>query len=159
MGSEMCIRDRIASIIARISSIADSSRQKVIVIGWSLGGLFARMAALRSPAQIAMVMTLGSPFSGDPHANNAWRLYQALNDHRVDNPPFEEDIAVKPAMRTIALWSPRDGIIAPECARGQAGESDHIIETDARHLELASSRSAIRAIIAALETEQACDDG
>ena len=59
-----------------------------------------------------VVMTLGSPFSGDRRANNAWRVYEALNDHKVDAVPFPEDPGEKPPVRTIAVWSPRDGIVA-----------------------------------------------
>ncbi len=38
--------------------------RRVHIIGHSLGGIFARIAAVRRPAQIASVITLGSPFRG-----------------------------------------------------------------------------------------------
>ena len=48
----------------------------VLVVGWSLGGLFARELARAVPDRVRAVVTLGSPFSGDPKQNNVWRLYQ-----------------------------------------------------------------------------------
>ena len=144
---------KLASLAARLDMIAQEHSQPVTLIGWSLGGLFARVLAQRVPQSTALVMTLGSPFSGDPRANNAWRLYERLNDHRVDAHPFPEDIAAKPAARTIAVWSKRDGIIAPECAKGLAAEADTCVEVDARHLEMTCSRRAVGQIITALQSE------
>ncbi len=91
-------------------------------------------------------MTLGSPFSGDLRANNAWRIYELLNDHKVDRPPLEIDIAAKPPVRTLAIWSARDGIVSPASARGEAWESDRQVEVPIRHLSLARQRSGIELI-------------
>ena len=136
--------DRVAQ---KLADLGRASGGQVILIGWSLGGLYARALAQRHPEACALVMTLGSPFSGDRRANNAWRLYEALNDHTVDNPPFREDLAVKPAARTIAVWSARDGVIAPQCAAGKAGQSDLQIEVPFKHLELATSRRAVTSLL------------
>jgi pimeloyl-ACP methyl ester carboxylesterase len=145
--------ERLTSLRERLRFIAEKHTQPVIIIGWSLGGLFARVLAQRTPQSVAMVMTLGSPFSGDPHANNAWRLYERLNDHTVDAPPFPEALSAKPPVRTVAVWSQRDGVIAPECARGEIGEADRAEEMDARHLEMTSSRRAVKQIIDVLQSE------
>ncbi len=93
-------------------------------MGWSLGGIFARELAKQRPELVRLVVTLGSPFSGDPRANNAWRIYELLNDHPVDRPPIASDLAEKPPVPTVAVWSPRDGIVAPVAARRQRHESD-----------------------------------
>ena len=95
-------------------------------------------------------MTLGSPFSGNPRDNNAWRIYEWLNDHPVDNPPLPVNLAAKPPVPTIAVWSPRDGIIAPHAARGLPGESDRRVEVDCRHLTYARAAIGIRTIGALL---------
>ena len=39
--------------------------RKVLLVGWSLGGMFARQLAHRCPILVRAVITLGSPFSGD----------------------------------------------------------------------------------------------
>jgi pimeloyl-ACP methyl ester carboxylesterase len=108
--------------------------EQVTLIGWSLGGLVAREIALRQPERIAQVVTLGSPFSGDLKANNAWWLYEWMTGRPVDQPAVPIRRGEKPAVPTIALWSANDGIIAPACARGLPHESDRIIEVDGTHL-------------------------
>lgn len=122
----------------------------VTLIGWSLGGLYARELAKRRPEQVARVLTLGSPFSGDVRANNAWRLYEMINDHKVDRPPVEVNVAEKPPVPTIAFWSRRDGIVAPACARGLPHECDEAIEVDCAHMGFMTARCAIEAVLAKL---------
>ncbi len=94
-----------------------------------------------------MVVTMGTPFSGSRRANNAWRLYNALNDHTVDAPRLPDDPSLKPTMRTVAVWSPNDGVIAPECARGLEPERDVAIEVPYRHFAMGSDRRAIKRIV------------
>jgi pimeloyl-ACP methyl ester carboxylesterase len=47
--------------------------EQVLVVGWSLGGLFARELARHRQDLVSAVVTLGSPFSGDVRANNVSR--------------------------------------------------------------------------------------
>lgn len=123
----------------------------VILIGWSLGGIFAREAAKLRPDLVAKVVTMGTPFSGNLRANNAWRIYEWIAGHPVDQPPIEVDVGAKPPVPTIALWSRRDGIVAPACARGDRGQSDRQIEMDCTHMGFAVDPSAFPGVIAALQ--------
>ncbi len=125
------------------------------IIGWSLGGIYARVLAQRHPELVSMVVTLGSPFSGDRHANRAWRLYDAINDHTVENPPFDEDPAQKPSVPTVAIWSEHEGVVAPECARGQVSESDRRYAVSAKHFEMGSSRKTVKEILAIIADARA----
>lgn len=142
--------ETVARLERRVADIVASSGRKVLVIGWSLGGMYARLLAHRRPELVELVMTLGSPFSGDRRANNAWRLYELLNDHTVDAPPFSEDISAKPPVPTIAMWSSHDGIVSAPCALGQPDESDCQVELPFRHFELGCSRPAIAKVLATL---------
>lgn len=120
------------------------------LVGWSLGGLIAREYAKVSRHNIAKVVTLGSPFSGDPRANNAWRLYEFVAGYKVDNPPLDVILSEKPPVPTCAFWSQNDGVVAPGSARGKSHESDHQIELDCTHMAFVARPDAIRAIARAL---------
>jgi pimeloyl-ACP methyl ester carboxylesterase len=122
----------------------------VILVGWSLGGIMARELAKVRPDLVDKVVTLGTPFSGDPHWTNAWRLYELVAGHRVDSPPIETRLAEKPPVPTLAIWSRRDGVIAPACARGRAGESDRQVEFDCGHMDFGVSARVYPRIIAAI---------
>jgi pimeloyl-ACP methyl ester carboxylesterase len=139
-----------ARALDRLAEVAEAEQRKVALVGWSLGGLYARVLAQRHPDLVELVMTLGSPFSGDRRANNAWRLYEAINGHKVDAPPLPDDPAVKPPVPTIALWSRTDGVIAPSAARGLPHERDAEIEVPFSHFALASTRPAIARVVTEL---------
>lgn len=130
----------------RLETVVERHGESATLVGWSLGGIYARELAKQRPDLVRLVVTLGSPFSGDPRANNAWRIYELLNDHPVDRPPISSDLAEKPTVRTIAVWSPRDGIVAPAAARGQSHESDRQVELGERHLSLARAPGGIRLV-------------
>lgn len=134
------------AVLARIEALHHRHGEPVALIGWSLGGVFAREASKQLPDKVSLVMTLGSPFSGDMRANNAWRIYELLNDHPVDRPPIPLTLSTKPPVRTIAVWSSKDGIVSPASARGLPEESDQQVEVNCRHLNYARSSVGIREI-------------
>ena len=143
--------DTLERIAARIE--ASHSGRPVILIGWSLGGIYAREVAKLRPDLVARVVTLGAPFAGDPHANNVWRLYELIGRHPVDQPPLDVDIGTKPPVPTIACWSRRDGVVAPACARGFPDQSDRQVELDCSHMGFATSPRAWRGIIRLLRED------
>ncbi len=136
--------DLLERIDMRVAAI--SGDRPITLVGWSLGGLIAREYAKHAPDKVARVITLGSPFSGDMRANNAWRAYEHIAGHPVDRPPIAVRLHEKPAMPTLACWSARDGIVAPACARGREGERDMALEFDCTHMAFVADPGAIRKV-------------
>ena len=52
-------------LLPRLRELHARSGRKVSIVGWSMGGLFARELAKRAPEAVRQVITLGSPFTGD----------------------------------------------------------------------------------------------
>lgn len=140
--------DTLARIAAQVRR--HGRGRPVILVGWSLGGVYARELAKLRPELVAKVVTLGAPFSGDRRANNVWRLYELVAGHPVDRPPIASDPALKPPVPTLALWSRRDGMVAVCAARGEPGESDRDAELDCSHMGFAVSARAYPKIVAAI---------
>lgn len=139
--------------LAHFDAIFAKHAQPAILIGWSLGGLYARELAKLRPDKVRLVMTLCSPFSGDRRANNAWRTYELFAGHAIDALPYDFKLSEKPPMRTIAVWSPIDGMVAPACERGLPMEADRAVMIRARHMAIGSATHAIRTIIEVLGEE------
>jgi pimeloyl-ACP methyl ester carboxylesterase len=141
-----------ADIFDRLDQRIDALEcdQPLTLVGWSLGGLVAREYAKYAPHRVAKVVTLGSPFSGNPRANNAWRLYEFVAGHKVDSPPIDAVLNEKPPVPTLALWSARDGVVSRHSACGLHDESDHRIELDCTHMAFVSGPDSIRAIARAI---------
>ena len=139
------------TLSARILAVRERYGQPVVLVGWSLGGVFARELAKRHPDAIAQVITMGSPFSGSPYDNNAWRVYHLVAGHPVDEPPVEAEIKVKPPVETVAIWSPRDGIVSPRASCGRPGERDRAIALRCTHVGFPNSPDCIRAVLEELD--------
>ena len=141
--------DTIERLKTRLDAI--DTERPVLVVGWSLGGVFARALAQAHPERVRAVVTLGSPFSGDPHSNNVWKLYEWVAGHKVDEPPIERDTS-KPPVPTLAIWSPNDGIIAPRAARGLEHESDKTVALECGHMAFGVSRKAADLVVQEIDT-------
>lgn len=135
----------------RIQKIHAHYGQQVVLVGWSLGGIFAREIAKRHPVLVEKVISMGSPFSHTPYSNNVWRVYQLVTGHSVERPPVKVDLAVKPPVETIAFWSPRDGVVAARSACGKFGERDQARALRCSHMGFSNSAEAILAIAEELE--------
>jgi pimeloyl-ACP methyl ester carboxylesterase len=99
----------------RLADIHALTGQKVSLVGWSLGGIMARLVARRAPEAVRQVITLGAPFSGDPKANNVWRIYEWLTGQPLDDEQcvaqFQES-AIPAGVPTTAIYTRGDGIVA-----------------------------------------------
>ncbi len=59
--------DLLANLTRRLDEIyVDADNKKVSLVGWSLGGVYARLLAHLHPSKVRQVITLGSPFAGSP---------------------------------------------------------------------------------------------
>ena len=94
--------DTLEKLRERIESLGH--QRKLVIVGWSLGGLYAREYARYNPDQVRAVITLGSPFSGDPRQNTIWPLYERIAGHSVLDPPIPR-VTEKPPVPHLALWS------------------------------------------------------
>ena len=135
--------DTVDRLRARLDAVAGG--RKVLVVGWSLGGVYARELARAAPDDVLALVTLGSPFSGDAKQNNVWRLYEWIARHKVDDPPIPR-ITDKPPVPQLALWSRRDGIVAPRSAYGLEHERDKAVELQCTHMAFGVSRRTGREV-------------
>jgi pimeloyl-ACP methyl ester carboxylesterase len=145
MGFNLGVRaNTVERLESRLEAIRDGDR--VLLVGWSLGGLFARELARSAPDRVRAVVTLGSPFSGDPKQNNVWRAYEMIARHKVDDPPIPR-ITEKPPVPHLAICARRDGLIAPRAARGLEHERDEEVELDCHHMAFGISRRAAADVV------------
>ena len=134
-------------MLTRTRLLADRHGRKATLVGWSLGGLYAREIAKRLPDRVRQVITIGTPSVGDLRANNAWRAYEALNDHSVDSPPINTDIRECPPVPITSIYSLRDGIVPPGAVILPEGEKRESVEVDGSHLGLPWNAEVIRIVL------------
>jgi len=138
--------DRFERLLSRIRRVSRAEGRKITLVGWSLGGVFAREAAKRLPDHVEMVITLGSPFSGALHGKTGWRRYHAIAGHPVDEPPVKGEFAAKPPVPTVAMWSAQDGVVHRHCACGKREERDFSLHVRCTHMGFAWHPASIEAV-------------
>jgi len=103
----------------RVLALQDAYGKKVSVVGWSLGGLYARVLGHKLPNAVRQVITLGTPFNfaHSPNQDVAVpsaivKLYQRLNpsieqDELVSGSPIWEQA---PPVPSTSIYSETDGV-------------------------------------------------
>ena len=133
----------------QVLEIYETSGGKVSLIGWSLGGIYAREMAKILPEQVRSVITLGTPFAGPPTATNAYRIYDLTNGRSSTHEKIVSQLHQAPPVPTTSIFSRTDGVVAWR-ASFQDPSADNAqtenIEVLASHIGLGLNPSAWLAI-------------
>jgi dienelactone hydrolase len=96
----------------QLTAVHKDSGAPVSLIGWSLGGVYARELAKELPRSVCNVITLGTPFAQSPRATNAWRVYEMLSQDRLPDAMMQLKLAEAPPVPTTSIYSKSDGVVA-----------------------------------------------
>ncbi len=101
-----------SALLDRLAAIHAETERKISLVGWSLGGVYARHLALEAPDMVRCVITLGSPFADDIRATNATKLYEALSGEHVDDyAGLRDAIAGELPVPATSIYSKSDGVV------------------------------------------------
>ncbi len=98
-----------------LAALAKSTGGPVSVVGWSLGGIYARELARQRPGQVREVITLGSPFAlTDPRQSRAEGAYRRRSYLHAGGGrlPTRDQVARPISVPSTAVYSRRDGIVS-----------------------------------------------
>ncbi|MFO1079524.1 MAG: alpha/beta fold hydrolase [Reyranellaceae bacterium] len=104
--------------------------RRLSLVGWSLGGLYARQLAKLFPDKVRCVVTLGSPFAGTP---------EAADDRRAP-------LAEPPPVPTTSIFSRTDGICAWQTCLNLESSLTENIEVHGSHCGLPHHPAAVYAV-------------
>ncbi len=148
-GTNMGMRSTIKLALAqRLEQLYDRYEGKVSLIGWSLGGVFVREMARQHSKRVRRVITLGSPISGHPDANNLVALFKLANRGRVVKSDLEgfNKRCVPPPVPCTAIYTRSDGIVSWTCTRETVAPHTESVEVSGSHLGLVYSREVLTVI-------------
>jgi pimeloyl-ACP methyl ester carboxylesterase len=141
----------------RLQQIYEVSGGKVSLIGWSLGGMFARELARRNPEQVRSVITLGSPI-GDPRSTNAWRLFEVVSGINIDHEFIRRRVEqLREPIHDIpmtAIYSKSDAVVSSEIAMLPPGANVENIGVAASHLGMGYNPAVFYAIADRLRQQE-----
>lgn len=140
--------EREQALYALLDRVYAESGRPVSLIGWSLGGLFAREMAKHSPGKVRQVISLGSPISNDRGYTNARHLFERLNGKQPE--PMEQGrfaaLEEAPPVPTTSILSRSDGIVAWRASVQKPGPQAETLEVLASHCGLGVNPMVMYAI-------------
>jgi pimeloyl-ACP methyl ester carboxylesterase len=134
LGPTQAVLDELPRAVA---ASAELTGGPVSLIGWSLGGIYARELARRDPAQVRQVITLGSPFAlTDPRQSRADGAYRRRGHFHAGagRVPSAEEIVQPIVVPSTAVYSRRDGIVAWQACIEPETELHGNVEVRSSHL-------------------------
>jgi pimeloyl-ACP methyl ester carboxylesterase len=136
-------------LVDRLDAVFAETGRKVSIIGWSLGGVMARQVARRRPDKVRQVISLGSPFTGDPRATNVLRAYEGLTGQRLGDEDTQAQLKESrscPPVPSTAIYTKADGIVSwRNCCEPENTTTDNI-EVYGSHCGLGVNASVLYAI-------------
>ena len=133
----------------RVRELVDRYGEKISLVGWSLGGIYARELAREMPEIVRQVISMGSPFRGHPSSTNLHRVFDALSEVAYDEIPreFLRYMHEPPPVPTTALYTRGDGVVAWQSTVELSTRPDvENIHVGGTHLGLGFNPRAIFAI-------------
>lgn len=125
-----------------------SGGRGVSLVGWSLGGIYARELARRAPQRVRHVVTLATPFAG-LDANHATGLYRLLNGGAGElTPALERRLREDPPVPSTAIYSRSDGVVAWQACMSQGSRWCENIEVGGvSHCGMAAHPAVLRIVV------------
>jgi pimeloyl-ACP methyl ester carboxylesterase len=138
----------VAGMRDRIDDLSDRYGRPLSLVGWSLGGIFARDLARRTPDSVRQVVTLGSPFrlarNSQSRVSRAFDRYSHLHVQQRSL-PLEADCSPLP-VPTTSIYSHYDGIVHWQTCLETPGERAENIAVMGSHLGLGHHPAAVWAV-------------
>ncbi|NRF70229.1 alpha/beta fold hydrolase [Aquincola sp. S2] len=147
-GPPAAIEPWLGALADHVRSIARRhGGRRASLLGWSLGGVYAREVAKLAPRCTRHVITLGTPFAGTGRENNVAWIYRLLNGER---PMIDEALAARlrtnPPVPTTSIYSRTDGIVAWQACLLEEADQAENVEVDGSHVGLGWNAAVLRIV-------------
>lgn len=139
----------LANLASSVIRMIADHKQPATLIGWSLGGLYARELAKIIAPRVRQVITIGTPFNADrDHTNVGWLFRLVNRSHTLaPDPVLSARLSAAPPVPTTSIYSRSDGVVAwRTCLHQQPRADVEDIEVTGSHIGLGWNPAALRII-------------
>ena len=134
-------------LLERLPAVRNTD-ERITFIGWSLGGIVARLVAHHSPSIVREVITMGTPVEGGPKYTSIGGLY--ARGRGIDLDDFEEHVHSVNArgieVPLTVIFSRSDGVVGWRAAIDRYNPHARHVEVRSSHLGLGANPSVYRII-------------
>jgi pimeloyl-ACP methyl ester carboxylesterase len=137
--------DELAEHVANLPERPDAD---LSLIGWSLGGIYAREVAKRLTAKVRQVITIGSPFAGGSDDTHAGLVYRLLSGQKATlDAEMRRQLVNPPPVPTTSIYSRTDGVVAWQaCVQSGNRQDTENVEVQGSHCGLGWNASVLEVV-------------
>lgn len=146
-GPKGSIPDWLEQLRAAVEAVRAERGREVSLVGWSLGGIYAREIGRAAPEMVRQVISLGSPFAAGPDATHAAWLYRMLNKAKA--PPSDYASRLKQALPvpSTSIYSKSDGVVPWQgCIQLPGRHSENVEVSGVSHLGMGTNRKVLEIV-------------
>jgi pimeloyl-ACP methyl ester carboxylesterase len=146
-GPEGHFDDWLDALVARVREVHERHGRKVSLIGWSLGGVYAREIAKLCPECVRQVVTLATPHNALDDANHAGTIYRMLGGNTAQlTPELLSRLGRRPPVPVTSIYSESDGVVCWQgCLEEPARDAENVA-VHASHLGMPSHPDVLKIV-------------
>lgn len=136
-------------VFEKLERVHERKGEPVSIIGWSLGGIFARELARARPDLVRQVITLGSPIQMvEEDASSAQRIWESLRKFHAPGFDRSEREADRPRIQvpTTSIYSRTDGVVNWKSCLIRRTDTSENIQVFGSHCGLGFNAAAVYAM-------------
>ena len=138
----------IDELAQHIRELTRTHEQSMSLVGWSLGGIYAREVAKKLSGRVRQIITIGTPFAGTPEQTHVTWAYRLVNGQ---TPLVDEALMARlrtaPDVPNTSIFSRSDGVVAWQaCIQEPTGDHTENIEVDGSHCGLGWNKDVLSII-------------
>lgn len=136
-----------AAMLAQLEEVSQHSR--VSLVGWSLGGLYARALANDRPHLVRRVITLGSPHLSRPDSTILAALFEKISPTKISDLTEEDFARIRrtPPVPVTSIYSRTDGVVCWQDCLNEARDDVENVEVVGSHSGLSHNHHAIQIVL------------
>jgi hypothetical protein len=141
------LHDWLPTLEEQLHEVHRRHGRKVSLVGWSLGGVYARELAKSSPDCVRQVITLATPFQALGQGNHAGALFRLLHPESSHlDADVQERVSRTPPVPTTSIYSKTDGIVSWRGCLERKTRRSESVEVSASHLGIVSHPQVLRIV-------------
>tara|TARA_R110002126_G_scaffold277560_2_gene423531 strand:- start:15485 stop:16645 length:1161 start_codon:yes stop_codon:yes gene_type:complete len=162
LGVNMINSKSLPKLIEKLDEIFEKHQEKVNLVGWSGGGIFAKIIANRYPEKVAQLITIGSPVWGVKNMKTPIiTTLEFIRGARLKerNEKFIKELEEIPNLPITCIYTKTDGLIPwKNCMEAETYRDDiKNVEVFGSHCGMGANASVLLTVASALNanTEKA----
>ena len=155
LGVNMINSKSLPKLIEKLDEIYEKHQEKVSLVGWSGGGIFAKIIANRYPEKVEKLITIGSPVWGVQNMKTPIiKTIEFVRGTKLKerNLKFIKELEVIPKVPIICIYTKTDGLIPwKNCMEAETYRNDiKNVEVFGSHCGLGANATVLLTVANAL---------